>query len=239
MAMLLQRYVMRLAALALLAAAAPASAQDAMFVDSTGNVGVGTNAPASALHVVRPDTAQVLVENTTGTAGQRVPFKLVNNGKTRFIIDSGTDVWSFDNTGAGSFDISKVGTGSAEFRVFANGDLRVAGTAYAVNHVNTSSRSVKTGFSPVDPGTVLAKMGKLDVSQWRYKKEPASSVHIGPMAEDFQAVFGLGDGKHISTVDSAGVAFAAIKGLRAQNEALKQQLDELRKQVAELKARVE
>lgn len=231
-----QNYFMIFAGLALLATVAQASAQDAMFVDSTGNVGVGTNTPAAPLHVVRPDSAQVLVEDTTGTAGQRVPFKLVNNGKTRFIIDSGTDVWSFDNTGAGSFDISKVGTGSAEFRVFGNGDLRVTGTAYAVNHVNTSSRSVKTDFSPVDPGTILAKMGKLDVSQWRYKIEPTSSRHIGPMAEDFQAAFGLGDGKHISTVDSAGIAFAAIKGLQAQNEALKQQLDELQEQVAELKA---
>jgi len=44
--------------------------------------------------------------------------------------------------------------------------------------------------------------------------------HIGPMAQDFQAAFGVGaDDKHIATVDADGVALAAIQGL---NEILKE-----------------
>jgi hypothetical protein len=71
--------------------------------------------------------------------------------------------------------------------------------------------------------------------------------HIGPVAQDFYAAFGLngGDDKHISTVDEGGVALAAIQGLnqklnqkdaeiaalKQQNEAMEQKLDALEKLV--------
>ena len=43
---------------------------------------------------------------------------------------------------------------------------------------------------------------------------------MGPMAQDFHAAFGLGPSeRHIGTVASDGVAFAAIKGLNAKLEA--------------------
>lgn len=48
--------------------------------------------------------------------------------------------------------------------------------------------------------------------------------HFTPMAEDFHAMFGLGDGKGISPNDSAGIALQAIK--------------ELAKKVEELEARI-
>src|SRR5262249_24529273 len=45
--------------------------------------------------------------------------------------------------------------------------------------------------------------------------------HMGPMAQDFRAAFGLGeDDTTISVVDEQGVALAAIQGLYAQNMAL-------------------
>ncbi len=46
--------------------------------------------------------------------------------------------------------------------------------------------------------------------------------HVGPMAQDFYAAFGLGlDDKHITTIDEGGVALAAIQGLYRQNTALR------------------
>jgi len=45
------------------------------------------------------------------------------------------------------------------------------------------------------------------------------------MAQDFSAAFGLGQGETtISTVDADGVALAAIKALKAENNALKKRL---------------
>jgi trimeric autotransporter adhesin len=51
-----------------------------------------------------------------------------------------------------------------------------------------------------------------------------NTQHVGPMAQDFHAAFGVGpDDKHIATVDADGVALAAIQGL---NQKLEQQLKE-------------
>jgi len=45
-------------------------------------------------------------------------------------------------------------------------------------------------------------------------KFDSTTKHLGPVAQDFHAAFGLGtDDKHIATVDADGVALAAIQGL--------------------------
>jgi hypothetical protein len=98
--------------------------------------------------------------------------------------------------------------------------------------VLTSDRNAKEHFEPVDPAVVLAKVAALPVTRWNYKQDKASE-HIGPMAQDFYAAFGVGpDDKHITTVDEGGVALAAIQGL---NQKLEQQLKSKDQEIAELR----
>ena len=79
--------------------------------------------------------------------------------------------------------------------------------------VNASDRALKTDFVAIDPLQVLAKVVAMPVTQWRYRSQ-IGEVHLGPVAQDFHAAFGLGgDDKHIATVDEAGVALAAIQAL--------------------------
>jgi len=79
---------------------------------------------------------------------------------------------------------------------------------------STSSRAVKSNVDPVDPEDVLDRVHDLEVSTWNYDAEGEEVRHMGPMAEDFAAAFGLGDNDgQISTVDADGVALAAIQGL--------------------------
>jgi len=100
---------------------------------------------------------------------------------------------------------------------------------------------------------VLARLMRVPVSTWSYTGQDASIRHMGPMAQDFYAAFGLGeDNKHISTVDADGVALAAIQGLAAQNQALaaenaalksqaagqQQAIDDLQRQNAAMEARL-
>ena len=62
--------------------------------------------------------------------------------------------------------------------------------------------------------------------------EPESVRHMGPMAQDFHAAFGLGhDDKTISMLDAQGVALAAIQGLNARVEEQRRELAELRERV--------
>ena len=97
---------------------------------------------------------------------------------------------------------------------------------------NGSDRNSKQDFEQVDRREILERVAELPVTQWRYKGEPESVRHIGPMAQDFMTAFGLGaSDRHIGTVDAEGVALVAIQGLYqlvqekdAQIEALKARL---------------
>lgn len=119
-----------------------------------------------------------------------------------------------------------------------NGTTVIKGTVTANGVLLTSDRNAKENFTPLNPQTVLAKVASMPVTEWNYKTDDAAQKHIGPMAQDFQAAFGLngGDDKHISVVDESGVALAAIQGL---NEKLETENSELKQELAELKALVQ
>jgi hypothetical protein len=113
---------------------------------------------------------------------------------------------------------------------------------------NASDRNRKTDFKEVDPRAVLDKLAAMPVRQWRYTNEDACIKHIGPVAQDFQSAFGLGDDdKSIGTVDADGVALAAIQGLNQKLEERCEKADirvqnleaentELKHELAEIKA---
>ncbi|MBP7126193.1 tail fiber domain-containing protein [Myxococcota bacterium] len=103
-----------------------------------------------------------------------------------------------------------------------------------------SDREAKTDFEPVDPEAVLDCLAAMPVTTWRYREEPSGARHMGPMAQDFHACFGLGDSdRHIATIDSDGVAFAAIQGLNRQVEELRQRVTELTRENQEFRSRLE
>jgi hypothetical protein len=80
--------------------------------------------------------------------------------------------------------------------------------------VAASDRAGKDNLSPVDARDVLRKIAAMPIATWNWKSQDTSIRHMGPMAQDFRAAFGLGETeKGISTVDADGVALAAIQGL--------------------------
>jgi hypothetical protein len=128
--------------------------------------------------------------------------------------------------------------------------LTYSGRARAQNFENVSDRAVKTDFLDVDVGAVLGQVIRLPLSSWRYIDAPGER-HLGPVAQDFRALFGLGASERtISTVDSAGVALAAIQGLNAKlesenaalredNQAMRADNAAIRSELAALRALVE
>ena len=102
--------------------------------------------------------------------------------------------------------------------------------------LNSSDRNLKENFAPVDPAQVLEKVEALPISEWNYKRDGAAKRHIGPVAQDFYAVFGVGDNDTtISTIDPSGVALAAIQALARENEAGRRQNAVMQRQIQELK----
>lgn len=209
----------------------PGSPNNALVVAPSGFVGMGTTNPAEAMHMQRSDDASLFVENTTGTAAARTLFKLQNAGNTKFEIaeTSQGETWAFTNSG-NDFRISRQGSGAVEFLMDNSGNLTIQGAL-----TESSDREAKQDIVPVDTDAVLAEVLGLDVSWWSYKDSPAVK-HVGPMAQDFHAAFGVGaSNKGISTLDSSGVALASIQALAKRNAAQAAELEALRAEVAELK----
>jgi outer membrane murein-binding lipoprotein Lpp len=103
-----------------------------------------------------------------------------------------------------------------------------------------SDRNAKENFAPLDPQSVLAKVAALPLSTWNYKAQNPAIRHLGPMAQDFKAAFGLGEtDTGITGVDADGVALAAIQGLNQKLDETRADNAALRTDNADLRARLE
>ena len=102
-----------------------------------------------------------------------------------------------------------------------------------------SDRNAKHDITPVDGDAVLERLADLPVARWRYDAAP-ESAHMGPMAQDFHAAFGLGDSdRRIATVDANGVMMAAIQALYRRQAASERENAALRAEIMALRAELE
>jgi hypothetical protein len=102
-----------------------------------------------------------------------------------------------------------------------------------------SDRNRKENFLALDGEEVLARLRAVPVTTWNYKTQDRSIRHLGPMAQDFHAAFGLGESDLlINTVDIDGVNLAAVKALEARSTAQQARITELETRNATLEARL-
>ena len=95
----------------------------------------------------------------------------------------------------------------------------------------------KDNIQRIDSIAVLRKVAAMPIATWNWKSQDASIRHMGPMAQDFHAAFGLGETpKGISTVDADGVALAAIQGLY---QTMRHQMREKDREIAQLKRKLQ
>jgi hypothetical protein len=105
---------------------------------------------------------------------------------------------------------------------------------------DVSDRNAKENLSPVRAQDVLELVSELPISIWNFKVEDASVRHMGPMAQDFYRAFRLGpDDRHMSALDSAGVALAATQGLYEVVKEKDATIAEQKRQIADLNARLQ
>ena len=104
-----------------------------------------------------------------------------------------------------------------------------------------SDVNAKQDIEPTDQHSILSKVMELQISEWSYKDDPTTR-HIGPMAQDFYRLFSLGHTeKGLTSIDTAGVALAALQGLHKQfekvnneNQILKSKLHYQHERIAQL-----
>ena len=199
---------------------------DQFLIGPNVSVGINTNNPQSALDV----------SGDIHTSGTLYADYSVVVGNNKVILYPSGNIQAQGN-------ISSVNNISA-YTVNAT-TIYASSTVYANGVALTSDRNAKENFKPVDNQAVLAKVAALPVTEWNYKRDSQEVQHIGPMAQDFQAAFGLdgADDKHISVVDEGGVALAAIQGLNQkleqQNRDKNAEIQDLKQSVADLKKMVQ
>ena len=172
----------------------------------------------------------------------------------------GAFVWA-DATGL-SYDPHSYptpGGGTNSFNIRATGGLYFVTAVNAANGQPTSGmyvsaggsgwntysdRNAKTNFASVDGRDVLNRLAAIPILRWNYKTQDPSVQHLGPMAQDFNAAFDLGEGdksgqkKYIHSLDIDGVALAAIQGLNTELKERDVKIQSLEKDVADLKSMV-
>jgi hypothetical protein len=232
----------------------------ALNANSTGqaNVAVGSNAlvrnTSGTGNVAVGDASQA--NTTTGNINTALgQGALVNNSSGSGNLALGQNAGSALTTGSNNIAIANTGVAGE------SNTIRIGNTVHTATYIagalyNPSDRNLKQDFAGVDVVDVLNKLVALPVSHWTYKNDDQRSRHLGPVAQDFHAAFGLGaDDKHIATIDEGGVALAAIKGLYLKLQASEarsrtkdkelarvrhkaERVDVLEKELAAIKARL-
>jgi hypothetical protein len=101
-----------------------------------------------------------------------------------------------------------------------------------------SDRNLKRDIEPVDEQAVLENVARMPVSTWSYKSDDPSVRHLGPMAQDFHAAFGLGStDRAYDPIDAHGVELAAIKALYERVQKDEALVDRLERENQELRLR--
>jgi hypothetical protein len=185
-------------------------------------ISMGNNANASG------DGAIALGYRVTADANYSVAlgYRASANGRTgsfTWADQSTTD--SLENSANNSFQIRAAGG----VRLYTNAttttgmSLAAGGSSWVV----ISDRNRKQDFLSVDGEDLLARLRGVPVTTWRYRDEvDRSTLHIGPMAQDWQRAFGFSrDGTTINMSDFDGVNLAAVQALEARTAEQARRID--------------
>jgi hypothetical protein len=211
-----------------------------------GSVGVGRDAANATALTVRMNT------NDTRILTAQTP-----NSNNAFLVRADGNVGVNASSGQSAFTVTAYPTSdfvmilanmqtSSVFVVASNGNvginstfptnrLQVIGTIHCTTLIESSDRNMKENIRPVEGATVLGKVADIPVSRWNFKDEP-DIEHVGPMAQDFRAAFGLGQNDStIAAMDADGIAMVSIQALyqlvleqQKEIERLREEMDELR-----------
>ena len=203
----------------LLAGTAGLQAQGTLFVKNN-NVGILQANPTHPLHI------------TAASGGPLEVATFENNSGAFFVLRDFSEATSWSVATAGGFMF-------LDYQQAAGFELLIdqSGNGVFLGTVSGgSSRAMKKNIEPVTaPREILETVADLPIAHWSYKTE--DTRHVGPMAEDFYAAFGLGaDDKHIAAADAAGVALGAIQGLYDVVQEKDGTIQDLQQRVSELES---
>ncbi len=187
-------------------------------------------------------------DNTASGPYSTVPGGAANAARGRYSFAAGIQaraghagsfVWGDSSAGIAETVYT---TGQNQFRVRARGgtwffsNLSMTTGAYLAPGSNSwasaCDSATKEDFRDVDKQELLRKVAGLRVRNYKLRDQNDGTRHIGPVAQEFHAAFGVGeDSKSINLADADGVLLAAVQALYEQNQELRAELDNLKAQM--------
>jgi hypothetical protein len=215
----------------------------------------GAGGTGGIFQVTSSSSAQPALSASTAGTGSAVEAASRQGTAILASSESGTALMAHSSTGAGLYAASDTsfgvfgestnyygvigvdfGSGKGVYGYSRSGYAGYfQGTVAASSYVSLSDRNAKTDLAPVDGAEVLERVAALPITSWQFKTDPERR-HIGPMAQDFHAAFGLNgeDDTHISLSDTAGVSLAAIQELNRRLKEKDAQLTAMQARIARL-----
>lgn len=137
------------------------------------------------------------------TPGQAAMFgnQALNAYGQRFGQDTTRNQYNLGLLGMQNQSLNKASEGTPWWQTA----LHYAGVAAPYVAMAMSSRELKEDIKPIR-SAYSKKLKELPLYTWRYKGD--KTKHMGPIAEEFQEKFGIGDGKTLHLADVMGVLLA-------------------------------
>lgn len=197
-----------------------------LYLDSQGEVGIGTSTPSSNLHIWDTGSAYFKLERSTGAqvemyAGPSIgylgtrdnyAFRFITNSIYRMTIDTDGDVG--------------IGLTSPSYK------LHITGGAYCdgSNWVDASSREYKENIADLSHKDALDTLKNLKPVTFNYKtrKDDAS---VGFIAEDVPELVATKDRKGLSTMDIVAVLTRVVQQQQQRLEEQNKLIRELQKEI--------
>lgn len=104
---------------------------------------------------------------------------------------------------------------------------------------NASDPKLKDMVTTLNANDILKLVNQLSIRRWHYKADAEPITHIGPMSDQFYALFKTGDDSTISTIDPSGVALLAIQALSAENNSKGEEITAMKATMNDQKKRIE
>jgi hypothetical protein len=200
---------------------------NALYLDSTGRIGLRTSTPARDLTISVPVSPIIRMEQSAS------PFQAwdivandanfyvrdVNHEFNPFIIRSSApnNTLVLDSTG-------RIGLGVSAplYQIHHSSGARLD----AGNWVNASSRAVKQDIHDLDAGAALKTLKALEPVTFAYKANPGET-NVGFIAEDVPDLVATADRKGLSSMDVVAVLTKVIQQQQRTMEELQARLDRL------------
>jgi hypothetical protein len=200
---------------------------NALYLDSTGRIGLRTSTPARDLTISAPITTIIRMEQSSSpfqawdVVANDANFYVrdVNHEQNPFIIRSSAPYNSLviDTTG-------RLGLGvvSPLYQIHHSSGARLD----AGNWVNASSRDVKRDIHQLDGDAALDALKALQPVTFAYKENPAET-NVGFIAEDVPDLVATADRKGLSSMDVVAVLTKVLQEQQRTIEDLQTRLQQL------------